>query len=239
MPPKRAPPVSPDAFGDDIMQLLDDSILPEGYEENTITLQNVVSTANFQMPLDLRAIAWRYKSDYSPSVFAAAQIKIKRPKLTALIFETGRMVLTGSSSENVAMNAVQVFYNMLKEIHPDLLITSVQIQNIVASAQLSKYIDLEKILKAYPVSSHYSPELFPGLRFKMYVPKCKILLFVKGRIVITGCNNRESIINAYRQIISVIEPYLSTTPIEHAVIASNRAAAKKQRLEEEFEADVF
>ena len=162
---------SPDV--DEVDLQLADAILPSDWVENTIFMQNVVATASFNKEIDLPSVAWKYRSDYSPSTFAAAQIKLKVPQVTALVFSTGRLVVTGAPNEAVSTNAVHVFYNMIRAIHPDIMITATKIQNIVASTQLSSYIHLENMLAAYPVSSHYAPSLFPGLRFKLYEPKCK------------------------------------------------------------------
>jgi len=218
------------------LQLLE-TIIPENYKDNELYIQNVVSTSHFNRAIDLHEIAWRYKANYNPSKFAAVQLKIKNPKVTGLIFDTGRLVLTGAVSELISMVAVQIFYGLIREIHPDILLTKLKITNIVASAQLREYIDLERILEKYPVSSHYNPSLFPGLRFTISNPKCKVLLFVKGRLLITGCSTREDLSLAYRKIIAVVSSFLSTAPIKHAVITSNRAANKKRRIEEE--EDVF
>lgn len=38
----------------------------------------------------------------------------------------------------------------------------------------------------------YEPELFPGLIYRMIEPKCTLLVFVSGKIVITGCKVRFS-----------------------------------------------
>ncbi|KUF76639.1 TATA-box-binding protein [Phytophthora nicotianae] len=40
----------------------------------------------------------------------------------------------------------------------------------------------------------YEPELFPGLIYRMLRPKCTLLIFISGKIVITGCEVRLQII---------------------------------------------
>jgi transcription initiation factor TFIID TATA-box-binding protein len=52
--------------------------------------------------------------------------------------------------------------------------------------------------------SRYEPELFPGLIFRMEVPKLVLLIFASGKIVLTGAKKREEINNAYHTIL----PYL-------------------------------
>lgn len=52
--------------------------------------------------------------------------------------------------------------------------------------------------------SRYEPELFPGLIFRMEVPKLVLLIFASGKIVLTGAKKREQINEAYQTIL----PYL-------------------------------
>ena len=60
-----------------------------------------------------------------------------------------------------------------------------KIQNIVASASLGGMIDLEK--SAYVLGkTMYEPEQFPGLIYRMAIPKVVILLFASGKLVCTG-----------------------------------------------------
>ncbi|KAI9916460.1 hypothetical protein PsorP6_016820 [Peronosclerospora sorghi] len=33
----------------------------------------------------------------------------------------------------------------------------------------------------------YEPEMFPGLIYRMLHPKCTLLIFISGKLVITGC----------------------------------------------------
>lgn len=50
--------------------------------------------------LDLRTIAMKCRNaEFNPRRFAAVIIRIRDPKTTALIFKSGRMVITGAKSE--------------------------------------------------------------------------------------------------------------------------------------------
>jgi transcription initiation factor TFIID TATA-box-binding protein len=60
-----------------------------------------VSTANLGIALDLRNIALNCRNaEYNPKRFAAVIIRIRDPKTTALIFSSGKMVITGAKSED-------------------------------------------------------------------------------------------------------------------------------------------
>lgn len=40
------------------------------------------------------------------------------------------------------------------------------------------------------LSMQYEPEMFPGLIYRMLRPKCTLIIFISGKIVITGCEVR-------------------------------------------------
>ena len=51
---------------------------------------------------------------------------------------------------------------------------------------------------------HYEPELFPGLIYKMEVPKVVLLIFTSGKIVLAGAKSRKDVYTAYKQIYPVL-----------------------------------
>jgi hypothetical protein len=63
-------------------------------------LQNVVSTVNLGCQLDLASIAQRARNaEYNPKRFAACILRIREPKTTALMFNSGKVVIAGARSE--------------------------------------------------------------------------------------------------------------------------------------------
>ena len=48
--------------------------------------------------------------------------------------------------------------------------------------------------------NQYEPELFPGLIYRMVNPKIVLLIFVSGKIVLTGAKVREEIYRAFEVI---------------------------------------
>jgi transcription initiation factor TFIID TATA-box-binding protein len=60
----------------------------------------LVSTANLGIELDLKRINLKCgNTEYNPKRFAAVISRLTEPRTTALIFKTGKMVITGAKSE--------------------------------------------------------------------------------------------------------------------------------------------
>ena len=47
---------------------------------------------------------------------------------------------------------------------------------------------------------HYEPEIFPGLIYHMLEPEIVLLIFVSGKIVLTGAKERNEIYDAFNKI---------------------------------------
>ena len=67
-----------------------------------------MSTAKLGTTLDLYKIGLEGRNvEYKPKRFAAAIMRIRDPKTTALIFRSGKMVCTGAKSEKDSLNAAK------------------------------------------------------------------------------------------------------------------------------------
>lgn len=97
-------------------------------------------------------------------------------------------------------------------------VASFHIANVVMSADLKFKVRLEGLARLHSrfctvryerqhdhepkaveliiaiVCIQYEPELFPGLIYRMITPKCTLLVFVSGKVVITGCKVSKCII---------------------------------------------
>ncbi|KAK4272307.1 hypothetical protein QN277_020881 [Acacia crassicarpa] len=56
----------------------------------------------------------------------------------------------------------------------------------------------------FEVKFKYEPELFPGLIYRMKHPKIVLLVFVSGKIVLTGAKERDEIYRAFDSIYPVL-----------------------------------
>ncbi|CAA6662790.1 unnamed protein product [Spirodela intermedia] len=156
------------------------------------TLQNIVSTVNLDCKLDLKAIALQ-------APFAAVIMRIREPKTTALIFASGKMVCTGAKSEQQSKLAARKYARIIQKLGFPAKFKDFKVQNIVGSCDVKFPIRLEGLAYSHGAFSSYEPELFPGLIYRMKQPKIVLLIFVSGKIVLTGAKRGDlySIENIY------------------------------------------
>ncbi len=165
--------------------------------EDSIRIENVVSSATLNQKIDLNAIVkGNPLVEYRPEKFPGLVYRIKRPKTAILIFSTGKMVCTGAKSEKESIKAVKKVIRELKK--SGIIIPGkpeIKIVNMVASGNLSGSIELEEA--TYSLGrTMYEPEQFPGLIYRMDEPKVVILLFASGKLVCTGATKAEDVYKA-------------------------------------------
>lgn len=172
------------------------------------TLQNIVSTVNLGTRLDLKVIALQARnSEYNPKRFSAVTMRIRSPKTTALVFASGKIVCTGAKSEESSKNAAKKFARIIQKLNFPVQFLEFQIQNIVGSCDVKFPIRLEGLALAHPDFADYEPELFPGLIYRIRDPKIVLLIFVSGKIVLTGAKKREDIYRAFESIYPVLTTF--------------------------------
>ena len=165
-------------------------------------LENVVSTFSLGCNgLNLKKIALKYRCiEFNPAMFAAATLRIKKPRTTALAFASGNMVCTGSKSTLESRYAARKYCRVFQHLGIPVMFQNFKIQNIVASANTGFPIKLKEISEHYGPYTNYESDLFPGLIFRSVSPKLVFLIFRSGKCVITGAKNVEQIKMTYESL---------------------------------------
>ena len=171
-----------------------------------IAIVNVVASATIEQQLDLNDIIKKFPEvEWNPEQFPGAVFRLRNPKTATLLFGSGKMVCTGSKSEEMAVKAVNTVVQKLRKgkikIKNDPIVT---VQNIVSSINLRGKVSLEQAARTLP-RSMYEPEQFPGLIHRMLDPKTVILIFASGKLVCVGARQEDEIHRSVNQIHNELE----------------------------------
>ena len=177
-------------------------ITKEGIEIPPFQLQNVVSTFSLGITgLNLKKIAMKYAFlEFNPQTFAAAIMRIRYPRTTALAFQSGNMVCTGARDLSLSRLAARKYCRIFQAVGIPVSFNKFKIQNIVASADVGFTIKLQELSDAYGPYVQYEPDLFPGLILRSINPKLVFLIFRSGKINITGGKRVEDIQRTYHSL---------------------------------------
>lgn len=171
-------------------------------------LQNIVSTVNMGVKLDLKKIALHARNaEFNPKRFAAVIMRIREPRTTALIFSSGKMVCTGAKSEEDSRLAARKYARIVQKLGFPTKFKDFKIQNMVGSCDVKFPIRLEGLVLTHSQFSSYEPELFPGLIYRMVKPRIVLLIFVSGKVVLTGAKVRQQIYEAFDNIYPILKNF--------------------------------
>ncbi len=153
--------------------------------------------------LDLPTIAISLDgSEYEPEQFPGLIYRLKEPKTATLLFHSGKVVCTGAKSlEQVKMAIEKVTKQIEKAGIHIKTEPKIEVQNIVASSDLGQHINLNAIAITLGLERvEYEPEQFPGLVYRLDVPKVVLLLFGSGKLVCTGARKPQDVEDAVDKI---------------------------------------
>ena len=159
-----------------------------------IKIENIVATAPLGIRIPLESLLEHLEgSEYEPEQFPGLIYRVKDPKSAVLIFSTGKIVCTGARSVGDVATVIKKVVKALRQTklgNPKKY--KIEVQNIVASAQIPARLDLDKIVFEVE-NSEYEPDQFPGLVYRMKDPKTTLLLFGSGKIICTGARKIEEV----------------------------------------------
>ncbi|MDD1727821.1 MAG: TATA-box-binding protein [Methanospirillum sp.] len=176
-----------------------------GSPENSLRIENIVASAKITDSLDLPQIASSIKdAEYNKKRFPGVVIRMQDPKIAALVFGSGKVVLTGAKSVENLTRGLNILGELLRNLGIEITNElSYKVQNIVTSADLGAGINLNKIAVGFNLERiEYEPEQFPGLVYRLDDPKVVVLLFGSGKLIITGGKVQE---DAQRAVLKIVD----------------------------------
>jgi transcription initiation factor TFIID TATA-box-binding protein len=169
-------------------------------------IQNIVATYSLGTKLDLSSLVRKLRNvEYNKRKFPAMIMRRREPKTTALIFESGKVVVTGATSRDDSQLAARKVARCVQRVNPCVRCKNYHIENVVANFEAPFAVSLTKIATQHAFNASYEPEIFPGLSYDMQEPKCVCLVFSAGKVVITGLKRTEDIKIAFETIYDVLE----------------------------------
>ena len=163
----------------------------------------MVASAYLGTELNLQQLAISLEgADYEPESFPGLIYRLKDPKTATLLFHSGKAVCTGAKSLDQVRLAIEKVTTQIRKA--GIVLNSepeITVQNIVATSDLGQKINLSIIAITLGLERvEYEPEQFPGLVYRLDVPKVVMLLFSSGKIVCTGAKVPQDVETAVDKI---------------------------------------
>jgi transcription initiation factor TFIID TATA-box-binding protein len=168
-----------------------------------IRIENVVASSSLGDELDLKTVAFALEgAEYAPDQFPGVIFRLKQPKTAILLFHSGKIVCTGGKSMRQVVESIRIVSEMVRKAGQKILKNpKIQVQNIVATADLGSEVNLNSIAVTLGLDRvEYEPEQFPGLVCRLDEPRVVVLLFGSGKLVCTGARRPSDVALAVKKI---------------------------------------
>ena len=168
----------------------------DGKNYESLKTENIVASGAIAESIDIVAFSQKATNcTLNKKRFPGAVYHINDPKIAALLFSSGKIVLTGLRNSQELERGLSVIVKSLNDAGVETLKEPrVAITNMVCSYDLARYINLNKLVVTLNLENiEYEPEQFPGLVYRINDPRIVVLIFSSGKLILTGGRNREDI----------------------------------------------
>jgi transcription initiation factor TFIID TATA-box-binding protein len=162
----------------------------------SLKTENIVASGKIADALDIEYISSHLDTcTLDKKKFPGAVYHLKDPKVVALLFSSGKIVLTGIRNNEEFHRGLAKLTEQLQALGAVLIESpEVAITNMVCSYDSGKKINLNKMMLTFNLENiEYEPEQFPGLVYRLKDPNIVLLIFSSGKIILTGGKTIEDV----------------------------------------------
>jgi len=166
-----------------------------------LKIENIVFSANLAEKFDVKYLSKQFiNSKYNLDEFSGLILDFDNPKCAVFLFTNGKIICTGIKN----IDDIEIIINRIINDIEKYKITlfddiPIDIENIVASSDLEKNLDLDYIKGNIEFENiAYNENEFPGLTLNIPNFEINAIIFKSGKIVFTGANELEYIKKALK-----------------------------------------
>jgi transcription initiation factor TFIID TATA-box-binding protein len=173
-----------------------------------LSIVNLIATADLKQFVDLEQLSHCHGFLHDASTYRGrcAYLKDEKTNGKVTIFSSGKMISVGTKSYAAAKHDLNHAAERLECLG---LISKIRIQaklrNMVATADLGRRIDLEKLSTNFP-HVIYEPEQFPAaIYFSPELEGASALIFCNGKLVFAGLKTKQHLARTGNVLTSLFE----------------------------------
>ena len=157
-------------------------------ESIDVIITNVVATFSTMCPLELRTIALYGSNVTYKTQYGQVQMKLRKPRITASIWPSGKIMSFGAKSEEEAKCGARRVARCLQKLGFEVNFSAFKVVNVVAVCYMPFAVNLIDFTKNNSANVSYEPELHPAATYRVKTFKATIQVFTTGSITITAPN---------------------------------------------------
>jgi len=154
-------------------------------QEIEIFVNNVVCSFSLCCKLDLRRIAKEAANVIYKREQAMVLMKIRNPNCSANIWSSGKVTVTGTTSEDDARRGARRIARSLQRLGFKTKFRHYRVVNCLATCAMPWPIDIIKLSRLYHECVSYEPEIHPGATVRL-PDKAVLKVFTTGSVTLTA-----------------------------------------------------
>lgn len=178
--------------------------------------RNVVATFELRLPICLRTVALRSANcEYNPRRFTAAILRLRRPRVTVLLFSSGKCVVVGGKSVRDARCGATQIAQLISSLFSACAVNAFEVRNMVFTASTPFRLRIDALyehmrrLRCFH-RCFYDPICFPGIRCSVHPGKSpSLLIFATGRVICSGLKHPLDVLDIGNIFMPFVETYKS------------------------------
>ncbi|TRZ26792.1 hypothetical protein HGM15179_000262 [Zosterops borbonicus] len=132
-------------------------------------------------------------------VYKKVLMKLRKPRITATIWSSGKVICTGATSEEEAKFGARRLARSLQKLGFQVIFTDFKVVNVLAVCNMPFEIRLPEFTKNNRPHASYEPELHPAVCYRIKSLRATLQIFSTGSITVTGPNVK-AVASAVEQI---------------------------------------
>ena len=194
------------------------TVVPSDDTHPQPNIHNVVATSFIvcsQTPIALQTVADAFPfTTYDTKRFAAITIRLSNPNCTALLFTTGKLVVTGGKNWFECLLCSLKITELLRKLFTGVSfwVENCEIQNIVGHVEIplapAQRLDIQSMYNTMPINCTYQKNMFPGLIYRPDNSPVVLICFLSGKIVITGGKSVRDIHRGWARLWPVVRLFV-------------------------------
>ncbi|XP_022089507.1 TATA box-binding protein-like protein 1 isoform X1 [Acanthaster planci] len=191
-----------------------------------IFINNVVCTFGVRCHLNLKKIGMEGVNVEYRREYGKVNMRFRNPAATCTIWSSGRVSITGNSSEEDAKKTARRCARALQKMGFRVRFCNFQVVNVLGTCSMPFGIKIAQFAMQHPRAASYEPELHPAVTYKLKSPRATLKVFSTGSITVTApCV--ENISLAIQHIYPLVEPH--ATPLREEVALKRKMKSAKRR----------
>ncbi|XP_064412152.1 TATA box-binding protein-like 1 isoform X2 [Latimeria chalumnae] len=153
-----------------------------------ILITNVVCVFRTRCHLNLRKIALEGVNVIYRRDVGKVLMKLRKPRITATIWSSGKIICTGATSEEEAKLGARRLARCLQKLGFQVKFTDFKVVNVLAVCTMPFEIRLPEFTNNNRPIASYEPELHPAATYRIKSLRATLQIFSTGNITVTGPN---------------------------------------------------